>query len=87
MLADDALYAAAIKEVEHAEWTGLHELMATQVEITHALLRVVLGGLGAKGSDVPKPLRVPRPGDKNQEPVKLTGLQAAMALGASGRMG
>jgi hypothetical protein len=80
LLADEALYEAARDEATAAEWTALHELLATQAEITHALLRVVLGGLGAKSNDVPPPLRIPRPGDEKQAPRRMRPLDAAAAM-------
>lgn len=50
---------SALKSFEG--WTVSNELTATQAELTHALLVAVLGIGGV--SDLPDPLRFPRPGE------------------------
>jgi hypothetical protein len=45
-------------------WSDELELAAAQVETLHALALIVLRVAGAK--HVPKPLRVPRPGDPSK---------------------
>lgn len=44
------------------KWTTTDELLAGLIELTHANYRVLLSLAGAKKSDIPKPLSVPRPG-------------------------
>ncbi len=58
-LLDDALlYAAAQEDAKAAAWTDLHELLALNVELTHALLRQAIASAGGKPPDQ---LEVPRP--------------------------
>jgi hypothetical protein len=48
ILEDEDLYASAIEQAEQAEWTGLHELLAQQIEMTHFLVRQTMRGQGVK---------------------------------------
>ena len=64
LLADDLLLAAAADEAKAATWTDLHELLAINTEVTHAVLRQSMAAAGAKDMDLPPPLRIPRPHDK-----------------------
>lgn len=56
---------AFIRSVQGERWAPqmTETLLAAQVECTHAVLRAVMASGGAKKHDIPKPLRVPRPGD------------------------
>jgi hypothetical protein len=42
-------------------WSDAHELAASQIELTHALLMLTARAYGSKARA--RPLRVPRPGD------------------------
>lgn len=42
-------------------WGWDQELAATHIEVSHALLRVMAAGFGAKKGKLPKPLEIPRP--------------------------
>lgn len=42
-------------------WGWDQELAATQVEATHALMRVSMAGFGARKSHIPEQLHIPRP--------------------------
>lgn len=80
MLVQALVEALAERDTWEAEtWTVERELMATLVEITHALLIVTLKANGAKNTG--KPLRVPRPGSldagTSDEPMSM-GQFAAM---------
>jgi len=72
--------ALAERDRSEAEaWTVERELLATLVEVTHALLIVTLKAHGAKNPG--KPLRVPRPdavGDARDEPVSASQFAAMM---------
>jgi hypothetical protein len=50
-------------------WTTDHELAATSIELTHALLLTTLRVNGAK--NVGKPMHVPRPWDKAPEKPRM----------------
>lgn len=43
-------------------WLTVHELVALDVEVTHALLRATLAAAGVKRGQLPPELRLPRPG-------------------------
>ena len=57
----DATAEAVRKREEARAWTQTDELLASLIEIVHALYAVTLKANGSK-AHVP-PLRVPRPGD------------------------
>lgn len=59
LLDDPVVYAAAVEQAEAARWTDLHELLALQVEMTHACLRQLIASAGGKP---PEALQLPRPG-------------------------
>jgi hypothetical protein len=84
LLEDEALYAASIEQAERAEWTTLHELMAVNAEVTHAVLCQLKASAGAKQNDIPQPLRFPRPGEKKPKKIVLSGLDAARAIMGGG---
>lgn len=57
---DPALFSA-IAEGVGTKWGTVEELLAALYELTHANYRVLLSLAGAKRSDIPKPVEVPRP--------------------------
>lgn len=59
------LYESLVRAIRD-KWSTTDELLANLVELTQANMRVLLSLGGVKERDIPKPLRVPRPGD----PVK-----------------
>lgn len=64
MLIQALVEALAERDQWEAEaWTVERELLATLVEVTHALLIVTLKAHGAKNPG--KPIRVPRPGSSD----------------------
>lgn len=67
---DSTLYAAYAKEAEDARWTDLHELLALNTEVTHAMYRQLRANAGAKEQDIPEPLEIPRPGVTRQQEEK-----------------
>lgn len=67
LLADEDLFVAATEEAQRAEWTTLHRLLARQLEVSHTLLRVVMGAAGVSKTDIPEPLVID---DPDSEPVK-----------------
>ena len=88
LLSDDLLLVAARDEAEALQWTTLHELLALNTEIAHATLRQSMAAAGAKQSDLPKPLRIPRPDDESSGRIpRMTPLQMAAALKRGGVRG
>jgi len=77
-LDDPLLYAALRDEAESASWTGLHELLALNVEMTNAVLRQSMINAGIKPADLPKQVRIPRPDDP--PPLRLGAVDAARAI-------
>jgi hypothetical protein len=61
----DALEEAAFRREER--WTRQDELNASILEMLHSLYLLTAKANGAR--NVGKPMRVPRPGDKTNEPV------------------
>ncbi len=51
-------------------WGWDQELAATQVEMLHALIRVLLSGFGAKKHQIPKPMTIDRPYQMQQVPTQ-----------------
>ena len=77
-LLDDALlYAACAEQAEAASWTDLHELVAINAEVTHAVFCQLIASAGGKP---PEPMRIPRPGVKEKKPLTVSPLQAASLL-------
>lgn len=62
LLADQHLYAAAVEQAEHAEWSMLHELLALNVEVADRAIRQAMANAGMKQGDIPKPFKIRRPG-------------------------
>lgn len=58
--------AVAVRE----KWTVETELLAGIYEMTHANYRTLLSLAGAKKSDIPKPVKIPRPGDESRPTKK-----------------
>ena len=70
-IADDdpeLLYEMAIAVRDR--WTPELELLAGLYEMNHAQYRVLLSLAGAKKSDIPKPAKIPRPGDDSGQTKK-----------------
>jgi hypothetical protein len=67
LLADEDLFVAAVEEAERAEWSTLHRLLARHLEVSHTLLRVVMGAVGYEKADIPDPVRID---DPDSEPAK-----------------
>jgi hypothetical protein len=67
LLADEDLFVAAVEEAERAEWSTLHRLLARQLEVSHTLLRVVMGAVGVPEASIPEPLVIE---DPDREPPK-----------------
>ena len=67
----------ALVEAARTKWTTTDELLAGIYELTHANYRVLLGIGGVKQRDIPKPLRVPRPGEAKQTKKKASGAELA----------
>lgn len=63
LLEDEQLYAAAVEQAEKAEWSTLHELLALNAEVADRGIRQAMANAGVKSSAIPKPLRIPRPGE------------------------
>lgn len=57
---------------DHHGWGSNEELLALNVELTHALLITTLKIHSKKGSRVPPPLHIPRPGEATHERRKPT---------------
>ena len=53
----------AIARAAGSKWTQTEELLALIAEILHQLLIVTAKAYGAKDTDLPEPLRIPRPYD------------------------
>ena len=88
LLGDDLMLQAARAEAERKEWTTLHELIALNTEIAHANLRQSMAAAGAKQSDLPAPLRIPRPDDETSGRIpRMTPLQMAETLRKGGVRG
>ena len=66
---DPALYAALEVGVRD-RWSSNEELLAGLYEVTHALLRATLAASGVKKNELPDPVRVPRPGEREQSKKK-----------------
>jgi len=85
---DEVEAALVEREVEQARrWTPELELLAQQTEILHSQLRAYLAAHTDKGSSLPPPLRIPRPGEKPARPdgavvVKPSAFAAMLAGGA-----
>ena len=66
-------------------WGSAEELAAMQAELTHSVVRVLVAANSKKGARLPKPLHVPRPGDKRAssarriQPSDLSRIGAAVA--------
>lgn len=58
---------ALFDEVEERRWGHVEELLATNVEILHALYRWMLAVYGEKRMPIPDQLRWPRPSDRRDE--------------------
>jgi hypothetical protein len=67
LLADEDLFVAAVEEAERAEWSTLHRLLARQLEVSHALLRVVMGAIGFPEAKIPEPLVIEDPDHETVE--------------------
>lgn len=87
LLADETLYDASIEQAEQAQWSSLHEAVACTAELVHWLVRVQLGAHGVKPDKIPAKFRYPRPGDKEQGPVKVTAGQLAAMMRQGGARG
>lgn len=74
---DPRLLEAMVAEYERRQWTPEMELLAGLVELQHASYRQLLALSGAKGRDIPVPLRVPRPGDEVKKPKVASGNELA----------
>lgn len=57
----ELLYEMALGVRER--WTPELELLAGLYELNHAQYRTLLAMAGAKKADIPKPAKIPRPGD------------------------
>jgi hypothetical protein len=55
------------EEARAAQWGHMEELLALNVEVTHALYRLTLAVWSDKGTTLPTPLRIPRPSDEPDE--------------------
>lgn len=67
---------------EPVSWTVPLELAASQLELTHALCRLLMQLGGAKRAAIPKPLVVPRPQEPaptGPRPFDLDGFQQHLA--------
>lgn len=53
-------------------WTDQHELAALDVEVGHAVFTATLAAAGVKKNDLPKQIRLPRPGMTESEPAPAT---------------
>jgi hypothetical protein len=53
--------------IERDDWTILHELLASVLELLSVMRIESLLVAGAKRHDVPEPMHVPRPGEKPPE--------------------
>lgn len=68
LLALDAPMYDAMVDAVNERWSVSDELAAQSVEMQHATYTAVLAGAGAK--NLPKPFRVPRPGEEVHDPDK-----------------
>ena len=77
---DPAMYDAMVEAVGE-RWSVQDELMATQVELSHATYTAVLATGGVKR--LPDVLRVPRPGDevKDEKPRQISASEFLMLHG------
>jgi hypothetical protein len=66
-ISEPELFEALVRAVRD-KWTPVEELLAGIYELTHANYRALLALGGVKERDLPKPVRVPRPGAA--EPAK-----------------
>ena len=67
-------------ERESHLWTWERELLATAVELLHTLYRQQAAIWGAKQHQIPPPLHIPRPHDKEIEPEVTTAAGLARML-------
>lgn len=68
-------------------WTPELELLAINAELTHALYAAFVAANSKKGAQVPKPLRIPRPGDAAAEqdgPRRMSAGEFARAMSGGG---
>lgn len=70
----DALRVAVLER-----WTTDTELLAGIYEMTHTNARLLAALGGTKPEDLPKPVRVPRPGDAKAGPTPKTATGAELA--------
>lgn len=61
---DGALYRAL--RPDDWMWTAEHELLALNAELTDALYRAFIRANSREGSQQPKPVKIPRPGQQNR---------------------
>lgn len=80
-LDDPVMFAAYRDEAEAAAWTDIHELLAINAELTHALIRQTAAAAGAKESQLPKPLQIPRPNEKKRDPLRVSPIEVAGMIG------
>jgi hypothetical protein len=86
-VADEAPGVLAAMRDEYARrWTTTDELLAGIYEVTHALYVATLAAGGVKQRDLPKPVRVPRPGDEvKKKKVASSSELAGWIRGRGGR--
>lgn len=74
------MFEAVALETE-TRWSPELEIAATHAEISHALLRAFLGVHRARGTRLPEPLSIPRPGTVKPELPRLSLIDFALTFG------
>lgn len=65
----------------HPGWTNTEELLAAAVELLHTNNRLTLWANSKPGTQLPRPLKVPRPWEHDQKPKIATAAELARFLG------
>jgi hypothetical protein len=65
-------------ERELETWTTREELMAMLIDLLHVMRVEALAGMGVKSP--PRPLRVPRPGDRSEDDIPTVSPRQLAAL-------
>jgi hypothetical protein len=79
----DALVEAANRKAEAEAWTTEHELLASLTEWVHALWATTVRVNSSKKVNI-EPLRIPRPGVRDEAPRAVSPSDLAMLLTTGG---
>jgi hypothetical protein len=77
----DARMFDALEQAAAERWTIADELAALRLELAHAHYRAFLAAHSSRKTQIPEPLRVPRPGDDVKPTPVLSPLAFALEWG------